>query len=763
MKKTILTIGVMLLLNQLFAQKNNIPPQLGKDKLEDVIAAMTREEKVYLLMGLGEACWKNPSTGEKTVIIEEAAGRTWGIDRLGIKPAVFSDGPAGLRIKAHPANATQNYYCTAFPTGTAMASTWNVDLTEKVGEAMGNEVLEYGVDLLLAPGVNIHRNPLCGRNFEYYSEDPLIAGKIGAALIRGVQSNNVGTAIKHFAVNNIETNRTSVNAVVSQRALREIYLRPFEIAVKDANPWTVMTSYNRLNGFYTSENRDLISTILRDEWGFRGLVMSDWYGGADAVAQMNAGNDLIMPGCHQRIELLNALDNKTLDEKVVDQNLTRILTLIMKTPRFKGYAFSSKPDLKAHADIARNAASEGIVLLKNENNALPFKGVKRVALFGKTSYSFIAGGTGSGAVNYDHAVSIKEGVKNCGFKIVQPLSDIYRHFIDTILLNSKDADKRYVVDFHPELQLTKAQIMSQVELSDVAVLTIGRNAGEGADRSVEDFSLTDTEKNLIKEISDIYHQAGKKVVVVLNIGGVIETADWRDYPDAVLLAWQTGQQGANALADILSGKVSPSGKLPMSFPLSYGDVPSAKSFPGEPKNNPADAFYEEDIYVGYRYYETFGVPTAYEFGYGLSYTQFEYSGIKLSSNTFTDQIKVTVNVRNVGKMIGKDVVELYLSAPKSEIEKPEQELKGFQKTRALKPGESQQLTFMLNNRDLASFWSGISAWVANKGSYEVRLGASSKDIRQKVSFELPETIVVEKEHNVLYPNRVIKKISSLAK
>ena len=762
-KHTILTVLLFFVIASSFAQNTKPQPQLGKNKIGDIIAAMTLEDKVCLLMGLGDATWTNPVSGEKTVIIDGAAGCTWAIPRLGITPAVLTDGPAGLRITAHPAGLNFTRYCTAFPTATALASSWNTELIENVGKAMGNEVLEYGSDVLLAPAINIHRNPLCGRNFEYYSEDPLLVGKMAAAMVRGIQSNGVGTSLKHFAANNIETNRTSVNAVISQRALREIYLRGFEIVVKESQPWTIMSSYNRLNGFYTSENYDLITSILRDEWKFEGMVMTDWGGGNDAVAQMNAGNDLLMPGNYQHDELLRALKNKTLDEKVIDRNLERILTFIMKTPRYKGYPFSNKPDLIAHAQLSRNAATEGMVLLKNDNTALPFKKVKSVALFGKTSYRFIAGGTGSGEVNYEKATTIKESFDNNGFKVVKPLEDIYTQFIDTIYKTAKDKNDKFLVDFHPELSLNKEQIISQVKNADIAIITIGRNAGEGSDRSVSDFSLTNTEKQLIKNVSEAFHAANKKVIVVLNIGGVIATSDWRNDPDAILLAWQTGQEGANAIVDILKGKVNPSGKLSMSFPMAYSDVPSAKTFPGEPADNPVNALYSEGIYVGYRYYETFKIPTAYEFGYGLSYAQFEYSNIQLNSNIFQNEIVAKVTVKNTGKCDGKEVVQLYLNAPNVEIEKPAQELKAFAKTKLLKPGESQEISFVLNSRSLASFWTNISSWVAEKGKYEIRIGSSSKDIRLKANFDLPTTLVVEKEHSVLYPNRPVNELSIFGK
>lgn len=759
MKKSFFFSALLLFSGWSSAQNSTHIPQLGKDKIDDVIAAMTLQEKVYLVMGLGDKTWKNTETGDKTVIIDGAAGCSYAIPRLGVTPAVLTDGPAGLRINPHPAGLNITRFCTAFPTATALASTWNAELVENVGKAMGNEVLEYGSDVLLAPAINIHRNPLCGRNFEYYSEDPLVAGKLAAAMVRGVQLNGVGTSLKHFVANNIETNRNTINEVVSQRALREIYLRGFELVVKEAQPWTVMSSYNRLNGFYTSENYDLLTTILRDEWKFKGMVMSDWWGGKDAVAQMNAGNDLLMPGDKQREELLLALKNKVIDEKVLDRNLKRILTFILKTPRFKGYAFTNKPDLEAHALVSHNAATEGMVLLKNDKNTLPFNNVKRVALFGKTSYRFIAGGTGSGEVNYKSASTINESFENNGYKVSKPLEAIYKQFVDTITQKANDENRKFIVDFHAELPLSKEQIDAQVKNADIGIITIGRNAGEGSDRSVADFSLTETEKQLIRQVSEAFHAANKKVVVILNIGGVIATADWRNYPDAILLAWQTGQEGANAVVDILKGKVNPSGKLPMSFPMTYSDVPSAKTFPGEPAENPVNAVYNEGIYVGYRYYDTFKIPTAYEFGYGLSYTKFEYSNIQLSSKTFENEMTVKVTVKNTGKKEGKETVELYLHAPNVEIEKPVQELKGFAKTNLLKPGESQVLSFTLDARSLASFWTSVSSWVAEKGDYEVRIGASSKDIRLTSSFTLPQTTVVEKDHSVLYPNRPVTDLS----
>ncbi|MDP2337036.1 MAG: glycoside hydrolase family 3 C-terminal domain-containing protein [Bacteroidota bacterium] len=746
-------------------------PQLGKDKLEDVIAALTIDEKIALIVGVGDG--KTPPPGipvydpKSGISIEDNTfpksaslftptvdGCVWGIPRLGIKSTVMG----GITIAGtNPKDSTQEVRYTAFPSETSLAATWNTDLIEKVGEAIGNEVKESNVDIMLEPGLNIQRNPMCGRNFEYFSEDPLLSGKMAAAYVRGVQSQGVGTSIKHFAANNQETNRRSYNAIISQRALREIYLRGFEIAVKEGHPWSIMTSYNKFNGFYTAENPELLKIVTRQEWGFDGLFMTDWDGLGSAVAKVRAGSNLLMSGSKAEIdEIKAALKDKTLDEKEIDKSVEYVLKFKMKTPRSKGYKPSLKFDKVTHVALARESASEAMVLLKNSNTTLPFSAnVKTVALFSKGSYFFVASGSGSGESKPIHSVTLNEGIKNAGFQVVKYLDDTYSNFVDTIFSNSSkvtDYFKRRIIPFHPELKISKADIAKQVAESDIAVIMIGRSGGEGHDNGY--IPLDDVEQNLVRDVCEVYHAAGKKVVVILNVGGAFETASWRDLPDAILLAWQTGEQGGNAVADVLKGSVNPSGKLPVSFPIKYEDVPSAPNFTIEPESQKANinpVLYNEGIYVGYRYYDSFKVPVAFEFGYGLSYTTFEYSDLKLSSPTFTGKMKVNVIVKNTGKVPGKEVVQLYLAAPNTEIEKPVQELKGFAKTKLLQPGESQNLTFELDARSLASFWSGISAWVADKGIYEVRMGASSKDIRLKASFTLPEEMVAEKAHNVMYP------------
>ena len=741
-------------------------PKLNPNNIDDVIAAMTTEEKVHLLIGTGMEGFNEGESaviGETKNLVPGAAGTTYPIPRLGIPSIVLADGPAGLRINPTREGDENTYYCTHFPIGTLLASTWDPTLVEYVGEAIGNEVLEYGADILLAPALNIHRNPLNGRNFEYYSEDPLLAGKMAAAYVRGVQKNGVGTSIKHYTANNQETNRTGNDARISQRAMREIYLPGFRTAVEESDPWTVMSSYNLLNGTYTSEREDLQTTILRDEWGYPGMVMTDWFGGKSAPAQIHAGNDMLQPGYAKQYEqIITALEDGTLAMEDVDTSVKRILELIVRTPRFKGYNYSNKPDLKGHAEVTRQSATEGMVLLKNEDNVLPLSpDVHNVALFGVTSYDFIPGGTGSGNVNRAYTISLLDGLSNAGYKVDENLKKTYEKYISKEeekrekQLAKEKKDKNWTVLFNQprfdEITFSEKELKKLVSENDIALITIGRNSGEFFDRTTKDFELSPNNRKLMEQVTEAFHNAGKPVIVVLNVGGVIDTDSWKDLPDGILLAWQGGQEGGNSVADILSGKANPSGKLPMTWPINLADHYSTLNFPldmdsnaegfldrdniGGDKKNYDFTDYEEDIYVGYRYFDAFDKDVSYPFGYGLSYTTFEYGNpsVNYADGFYT----VKVPVKNTGKTAGKEAVQLYVAAPDAKTaNKPDKELKAFAKTGLLQPGETEVLTLIVPRTNLASFNEDNSSWIVTPGLYQFLIGASSRDIKSVVSADV---------------------------
>lgn len=780
----------------------------GNNDVKSIVKKMTLEQKAQLVIGTGmyfpmpdsilakmppgfgggprEATPYNNMVDKIRTYLPGAAGNSAEFPEIGVTTQVLSDGPAGLRISPTRKNDSNTYYCTAFPIGTVMASTWDTGLVESVGKAMGVEVLEYGSDIILGPALNLQRDPLCGRNFEYYSEDPLVSGKMAAAMIRGIQSNGVGTSVKHFAVNNQETNRMSVDVIVSQRALRELYLRGFEIAVKEGKPWTVMSSYNKVNGVYTSENPELLTDILRNDWGFEGYVMTDWGGGSDPVAQMLAGNDMVQPGSPQQIQaIIDGVKSGKMTEAQLDVNVERILKIMLETSRYKGLKVSNKPDLKGHAQITRQAATDGMVLLEN-NGALPIdKKVRKVAAFGNTSYDFISGGTGSGDVNEAYTVSLTQGLENAGFEYDKGLEKTYVSYMENSRANTQKPSNFLAAMMGgkipvAEMILDQSVAEEMAAKTDIALITIGRNAGEGGDReAVEgDFYLNKAEKDMINNVSDAFHKAGKKAIVILNVSGVIETASWSSVPDAILCAWQPGQEGGNSVVDVLTGKVNPSGKLAVSFPFKYEDTPTAKNFPGHEikqegqkddrpdmsgfsfmQRVPWEVAYEEDIYVGYRYYNTFDVPVAYEFGYGKSYTEFEYSNFKLSSNKFDGKISVSVEVKNTGKVAGREVVQLYVSAPDGKLKKPGEELVAFGKTSLLKPGKSEKLSFTIDAKAFASFDEASSAWVLEAGNYTLKAGASSKNIKEKDSFTVANNITVEEVSNVMAPQKEMNKLS----
>lgn len=677
------------------------PLKLSQENVDKVLNELTLEEKVHLIIG-------NPGPHRPGI-----AGSTYPVERLGVPQVILADGPAGIRIKPE---GEEIFWCTAFPTGVHLASTWDTEAAYEVGEAIGEEMLSYGVGVILGPGINIHRNPLNGRNFEYFSEDPVITGKVTANYVKGVQSKGLGTSVKHFAVNSQEMNRLNVDHRVSERAVREIYLKGFETAVKEADPWTVMTSYNRVNGTLTCETPDLINGILRDEWGFDNLVMSDWSAGIDNAAMILAGNDIIEPWNKGRFEkLMEAVENGTLPMAAVDAAARRVLELDAKyLATTAGTTPDKKPDLAAHAATARRIAAEGMVLLKNDG-VLPLT-PGPVSLKGTSGKGWKYVGGGAAYVYAEHPVTLEEGLAAAGFT----------------------ADDN----------------------AQTVIWTLSRWSVEGRDRILfNDFNLSIKEQKELEALSAECRRDGKKLVVVLNVCGVVETASWRDLADAILLTWMPGQEGGNAAADVLCGKANPSGRLPVTFPMHYRDVPS-QNFPLVP--NPKDenySFYRHDsvphydiptidyvdhtegIYVGYRHYCTNGVKSAYPFGFGLSYTSFSRDALKVAP--CEGGWKVSCRVTNTGSAAGRDVVQLYVSAPQqgASLDKPERELKGFAKSALLAPGESQVVEMVVSAEDLASFVEARNAWVTDAGSYIFRIADNAEDAGITATVSVDKKIV----------------------
>lgn len=743
--------------------------QLGKTAVKDLVKKMSVEEKAKLIVGTGMPGWvgltKLPNPPKMKV--PGSAGKNGIFPLYNIPEIILADGPAGLRISPERDNESKKYHATAFPVATALASSWNPELVKKVGYAIGNEVREYGVDLLLAPGMNIHRNPRNGRNFEYFSEDPLISGTMAAAYVNGIQENGVGATLKHFAANNQESNRFGVNEHISQRALREIYLKGFEIAVKKSQPWAIMTAYNKINGVYVSEDRDLLTHILREEWKFDGLVMTDWFGGfgsedevrankvSDVAAQINAGNDWLMPGTPQQIDaVVKHTKSGKLKKLAMNESTERILKIILKSPVFRHYNYSNNPDLKEHALIAKQAAAESMVLLENKNNTLPVKlSRKKIALFGNTSYNFISGGTGSGDVNEAYTISLLDGLQNANAVLDQQLAKKYLPYIK--MADSLQTERRKLEGGLSKYIRIKEMVFSDEEIekvsddNDIAIFTIGRNAGESGDRPISDFYLAEDEMVMINKISQKFHQKNKKFIIILNIGGVIETLSWKDKADAVLLAWQPGQEAGDAVTEILSGKINPSGKLATTFPVDYKDIPSANSFPGIPPDKPLDSFYNEGIYVGYRYYDTFKVPVSYPFGYGLSYSDFSFSDLKIENNQEEKVLKLSFTITNNGKIRGREVGQIYIHASHQKLDKPDQELKSFVKTEELQPGKSQDFSLSIPYYDFTSYNSVTSSWELETGMYEVRLGNSSQNIFQKQGFSISNDMTILKTKDLM--------------
>ena len=742
MKRILLPLLGLFICNCLFSQ--SLPVRLSKDNIPEIVSLLTPEEKAALIVGARSTQFDG--VGYTSLYVPGAAGTTHPVSRLGIPAIVLADGPAGVRIKDRP--------CTRFPNGTSLSSTWNADLVEEVGAAIGNEVREYGVDVLLAPGVNIQRNPLCGRNFEYYSEDPLLSGKIAAAYIRGVQSQGVGTSIKHFAANNQELNRLFLDARIGARALREIYLRNFEIAVKESDPWTLMTSYNYINGVYASENSELVSGILREEWGWDGTVMTDWGAGHDTGAIISSGNDMIQPGSDAHYEaVLAGLRDGSLSVAAVDSAVTHILRLVVKTPRFASYEYSNCPDLEANAATARKAACEGMVLLKNDASTLPLSGRENIALLGVASYDFITGGTGSGDVNGAYIVDLQQGLRNAGVSLDGAVDEFYASYMEYERARCAAINKpgkKWYVDAERALEVVPREIiLDAASAADAAIVTIGRVFGESKDRSYyHSYCLSEAEIELLRCTSEAFHRAGKKLIVVLDTGGIVDMAPWQHLADAILVCWLPGCEAGNAVADILLGKENPSGRLPMTIPVRYSDDPTFGDIPeiltDKPFNysfyrqNLGDDFrkryeipnvdyvdYDEGVFVGYRYYVTDRIKVSYPFGFGLSYTTFRYSDMKTVLDG--DTVHVSVRVANTGSVAGKEVVQIYVKAPGRDMKKPRRELKGFAKTGLLAPGESAVVEIDIPVSLLASFDERSDGWALEKGRYVFMAARNASD------------------------------------
>ena len=742
-----------------------------KSIAESLVAKMTTDEQLSMLAGPGYALssagfgvnydalvnLKNDVPGS-VGYINGVYNTASGID---IAASKLADGPAGVRISSTRSGESGTFYGTAFPVGTLLASTWNAELVQEVGKAIGNEVKEYGLDFWLSPGMNIQRNPLNGRNFEYFSEDPLISGVMATAEVNGAQSEGVGTTIKHFIANNGETSRNTVKNVISPRAIREIYLRGYEYAAERAHPWAVMTAMNKVNGTYTGQWKDLNTTVLRNEWGYDGFVMSDWWSGDGSYVEMiKSGNDLIEPGGpalpYGYGDALTALkegySSGTLSADEIKQSVVRILTQVLKTPSNQNYTPDNNPDLNTHAVLSKTAAKEGMVLLKNTDNSLPINTSSKVASFGIAAVNTLKGGAGSGDVNVAYTTNIMKGLSN-QFTVDSTLESFYNSFFAANKTSSNFGGISTVISCRePDLtEMTVEQINTAADSNDVAIISIGRNSSQGVDRTNTegDYLLSAAENDLINNVSTAFHSQGKKVIVVLNIAGVMDTSTWQDKVDSILLAYMPGQEAGDAVAEVLSGETNPSGKLTQTFPASYADVPSSDTFPGVDTNGDSKIdtnYYNDDIYVGYRYYSSFGKSVAYPFGYGLSYTTFNISGSAVSANTLdkaSGNITLTATVTNTGSVAGKEVAQVYIDAPEVKLKKPTIELKAFDKTNELAAGASENLTFTIPTKLLASFDPDHNQWIVEPGAYKAYVSSSS-DVTgvEPVSFTVSKEIVV---------------------
>lgn len=766
MKRLLTAAAFATLLVNLHAQDL----KLTQENIPEIVSAMTPEEKVDLVVGCG-AGWGNPDAK-----FLGTAGWTRAIPRLGIPSIYFADGPQGVNMSQYREYDVNDYSCTFFLSGSTLATSWDTEAAQAVGQAIGYELKERGLDVILGPGMNLHRNILCGRNQEYFSEDPLLSGKMAAAWIRGAQSNEIATSLKHFAVNNQETNRKENDSRVGMRALRELYLKGFEIAVKEGNPWTVMGAYNYVNGVHACENEWLLTDVLRKEWGWQGVVMSDWDGVVRQTDAVSAGCDLIEPGTDaDREALLSALEDGSLAMETLDRNVRNILELVVKCPSFSSYKYTNDIDRRDHQKLLRRVAAESMVLLKNEGNVLPLKPCA-VGLYGVSSYDLIPANMGVNGVNNGvYHVSLVQGLRDAGFTVCPPVLREYTNYIasekekiastyppmykqffryprpEEIIPGTGEADSESLGALTVDLglkQVSNAPRLSlneQAETNAAAIITLARGTGEAFDRAASEFELTASEKMLIDSLSAVYHASGKPVIVLLNVPAPIETVSWREKVDAILLVGQPGERAGESIADALTGVAQPSGRLADTWPVRYGDALADKNFPSEvgqdlkslitprasregrelvPNIDYTD--YDEGIYVGYRYFTTFKTDVAYPFGYGLSYTYFNYD--KASVEDSADGFMARVTVRNTGSMPGREVVQLYVSAPAGGMDKPVRELKGFAKTGMLAPGESETVEIPVFLYDLASWNERKGRWETAQGTYHLCFGKSAEEM-----------------------------------
>ena len=747
-----------LLVCQAYASQNN---RSTEKRIDAIISGMTLEEKAHMLVGLWES-------GVPSNIIS-SAGRTHPLERFGIIPATMNDGATGLRMDTlRTGYPDERYYCTGFPVATMVASTWNDEIARKVGARIADEMLAYGSDLLLGPSLNIQRNPLCGRNFEYYSEDPYLSGHTASQFIIGLQSKGPGATVKHFAANNQQSARVNNDARISQRALREIYLRNFEIAIKEGDPVAVMSSYNYINGTRTCASPELLTGILRKEWGWNGVVMTDWFQPEVTADCVRAGNDLMMGGCQAQVDdIIRAAEDGTLTMDVIDRNVRNVLRFVLQTPGQNGLVPNYEAHLELGAPVALEAAEEGIVLLKNDASVLPLDSDETVAVFGIGSYLFYPNGLGCADINKPYTINLLEGMKREGIKINQTVDRYYNKFIEAEQVQLYETNTKTWKNWFFGYKMPQEAILRPFFIEkraadcDKAIITIARNIGEALDRDyVEgEYLLSPQERDMISAVCDIFHKAGKKVIIVVNTGSPIELGrECIEKADAILLAWQPGQEGGRAVARVLNGKVNPSGKLPVTWASDYYDIPSSKNFPIhyvfnwddvkpfgreslKQTRNLGYTIYEEDIWVGYRYFDTFGKEVDFPFGFGLSYTSFEWSDARLEKKG-RDAVKISICVKNVGDRPGKDVVQIYSTAPRIEgFETPAHELRAYGKTPLLQPGESVKMEWTIAYDDLASFHEDTMSWITQAGEHILSFGASSAEMKAEVQFDLSRDIV----------------------